>query len=241
MRRILFLFAASLALLLGAPRLVSAQAFNKGPELDGSKDYYAVIKSSEGTITLKLYADKTPVTVRNFVNLTEGTAEFQDPKSGATVKRRFYDGLTFYRVLPNQFIFAGDPEGSGKGGPGYFIPDELDDSINFEKAGLVAMANDGPNRGGSQFFLTAKVTTFLNQKHTIFGEVLEGTKGVEVIQKISKVARDSRERPVKAVTIESITIHRLEKGLDAKAAAGKIPGTEYAEPEKSGSDSKDKK
>jgi peptidyl-prolyl cis-trans isomerase A (cyclophilin A) len=218
------------ALLILLPASLLAQAFDKGPELDAAKDYYALVQTSEGSVTLKLYADKAPVTVRNFVNLAEGTAEFLDAKSGATVKRPFYDGLQFYRVLPEQFILGGDPEGTGKGGPGFHIPDEIDPAINFEKPGLLAMANDGKDRNGSQFFLTAKVTTHLNQRHTIFGEVLTGTDGVDVIRKISKVQRDAREKPVKPVLIQKIGIHRLDKGLSPKDAAAQIPGTTYAEP-----------
>ncbi|MCC6547404.1 peptidylprolyl isomerase [Candidatus Sumerlaeota bacterium] len=217
------------AALFFVPRHASAQAFDKGPELDKEKDYYALIETTEGAVTVKLYADKAPNTVRNFVNLAEGTAECQDPKSGDVVKRAFYDDAAFFRTVTGQFIMVGRASETQEG-PGYTIADELAEDVTFSKPGMLAMANKGPNTGGSQFFVTVKVMMSLNGKHTIFGEILENTDGVEVIQKISQLPHDAKEKPIKPVKITKITIHRLEKGLDAKAVAEKIPGTTYIKP-----------
>ncbi|HMZ51215.1 MAG TPA: peptidylprolyl isomerase [Candidatus Sumerlaeota bacterium] len=220
--------------------IVPAQAFDKGPELDKEKDYYALIETTEGSATVKLYADKAPITVRNFVNLAEGTAESQDPKSGGVVKRPFYNDAPIFRVIPGQFIMTGRASETQEG-PGYTIPDELDKDVTFSKPGILAMANKGPETGGSQFFITAKVMTSLNGKHAIFGEVLEHTDGLDVVTKISELPRDAREKPVKPVKISKVTIFKLEKGLDAKAAAEKIPGTTYVSPTPAGEADKKQK
>ncbi len=162
----------------------------------------AVVQTNKGTITIKLFPDKAPKTVENFVGLAQGTKEFTDPKSGKTEKRPFYDGTIFHRVIPDFMIQGGDPTGTGRGGPGYKFADEQSD-LRFDKPGLLAMANAGPNTNGSQFFITVGATAWLNGKHTIFGEV---TEGYDVVEAISKAPRGPQDRPNQDVVIEKVTI-----------------------------------
>ncbi len=141
---------------------------------------YAKLVTSRGDILLRLYGDKTPLTVINFVSLAEGTMHL----GGASKPTRipFYDGLTFHRVVKDFMIQGGCPLGNGHGGPGYTFPDEIVDDLRFDRPGLLAMANAGPDTNGSQFFITHVATPFLNGKHTIFGEVVEGQDVVNAIQ-----------------------------------------------------------
>ncbi|HET6437491.1 MAG TPA: peptidylprolyl isomerase [Anaeromyxobacter sp.] len=158
----------------------------------------ATFKTSLGDIVVKLLPEKAPKTVANFVDLAEGTREWKDPKSGQAVKRPLYDGTVFHRVIPDFMIQGGDPLGTGTGGPGYQFEDEIGPDNRFDRAGLLAMANAGPNTNGSQFFLTEVPTPHLNRGHTIFGEV---SKGLELVAKIAR-AGNSR------VKLEKVTIAR---------------------------------
>jgi peptidyl-prolyl cis-trans isomerase A (cyclophilin A) len=163
----------------------------------------AVFKTSEGTIKAKLFDQDAPETVKNFIGLAEGTKEWN---SRSKKGDKLYDGTIFHRVIPEFMIQAGDPEGNGMGGPGYKFADETKGSPhNFKQPGKLAMANAGPNTNGSQFFITVTDTSWLTGKHTIFGEV---TEGYDVVEKISKVARDGMDRPKKPVVLESVTIER---------------------------------
>jgi peptidyl-prolyl cis-trans isomerase A (cyclophilin A) len=156
---------------------------------------YAIFDTSEGKFKAKLYADKTPRTVENFVNLADGT------KTG----KPYYDGTVFHRVIPDFMIQGGCPEGTGRGGPGYTFADEFDASLKHTKAGLLSMANRGPNTNGSQFFVTVAATPWLDNKHSIFGEVVEG---YDVVQKISEAPRNAQDRPLKEVKVHSVKIER---------------------------------
>jgi peptidyl-prolyl cis-trans isomerase A (cyclophilin A) len=168
---------------------------------------YAILETSMGKIVCKLFPDKAPKTVENFVGLAKGTKEWKDPKTGEIVKRPFYDGLIFHRVIPNFMIQGGCPLGTGTGGPGYKFEDEFDKSLRFDAPGKLAMANAGPNTNGSQFFITVKETPWLNDKHTIFGEVVSGQ---DVVVAISQVERDNRDKPLKDVKIEKVTIKEVK-------------------------------
>src|SRR5471030_2115210 len=139
--------------------------------------------TTEGNFTVELFEKDAPKTVANFVGLAEGTKEWTDPKSGAKMKKPFYDGLIFHRVIPNFMIQGGDPLGTGTGDPGYKFADEFSSARKLDKAGILAMANAGPNTNGSQFFITLAPTAWLNGKHTVFGEV---TEGMDVIKKIGE-------------------------------------------------------
>jgi peptidyl-prolyl cis-trans isomerase A (cyclophilin A) len=165
---------------------------------------YAIFKTSEGTIVTELFEKDAPETVANFIGLAEGTKKWE---SRSKKGDKLYDGTIFHRVIPDFMIQGGDPEGTGMGGPGYRFADETRGSRHgFQEKGKLAMANAGPNTNGSQFFITVAPTTWLTGKHTIFGEVVEG---YDVVEKISKVARDGMDRPKTPVVLESVTIERV--------------------------------
>jgi peptidyl-prolyl cis-trans isomerase A (cyclophilin A) len=147
-----------------------------------AEELYATFKTSLGDIVVKLLPEKAPKTVENFVGLTEGTKEWTDP-SGKKVKQPLYDGTVFHRVIPEFMIQGGDPLGNGTGGPGYKFGDEIGPTNRFDRSGLLAMANAGPNTNGSQFFITEVPTPHLDRGHTIFGEVV---KGGELVPKIAR-------------------------------------------------------
>jgi len=167
---------------------------------------YAVFETSQGNIVIKLLDKEAPKTVENFVGLAEGTKEFTSEKTGKKEKRPFYDGLIFHRVIPDFMIQGGCPHGSGMGGPGYKFADEFHPSLKHAKAGKLSMANSGPNTNGSQFFITVAATPWLDNRHTIFGEVVEGQ---DVANKISTLPRDRSDRPNTPVTINHVKIERV--------------------------------
>ena len=141
-------------------------------EAEPLKDIRVVMHTEKGDIEATLFASKTPITVANFLNLAQ---------------KRFYNGLTFHRVIPDFMIQGGDPDGVGTGGPGYKFSDEFDPTLRFDKAGIWAMANAGPGTNGSQFFITHVPTPHLNDKHTIFGQTTKGQDIVNAIQKGDKI------------------------------------------------------
>jgi len=165
---------------------------------------YATFKTNRGTIVTELFEKDAPETVANFIGLAEGTKKWE---SRSKQDDKLYDGTIFHRVIPDFMIQGGDPEGTGMGGPGYRFADETRGSRHgFQEKGKLAMANAGPNTNGSQFFITVAPTTWLTGKHTIFGEVVEG---YDVVEKISKVARDGMDRPKTPVVLESVIIQRV--------------------------------
>jgi peptidyl-prolyl cis-trans isomerase A (cyclophilin A) len=166
---------------------------------------YAVFETSQGNIVIRLLEKEAPQTVANFIGLAEGTKEFADPRSGQKTKRPFYDGLIFHRVIPDFMIQGGCPLGTGTGGPGYQFADEFHASLRHSTAGKLSMANSGPNTNGSQFFITVAATPWLDKRHSIFGEVVEGQ---DVADKISKLPRDSSDRPRTPVTLQHVRIER---------------------------------
>lgn len=169
-------------------------------------EIYAVIKTSMGTVTCKLFPEKTPQTCDNFVGLAEGTIAWKDPRTGAEVNRPFYDGLIFHRVIPGFMIQGGCPLGTGTGGPGYMFGVEIDPELNYNEPGKLAMARStSRNSVGSQFFITDAPATGLNGDYTIFGEVVTG---LDVVKNIAKVPRNSNNRPYEQVTIEQVKIVR---------------------------------
>lgn len=162
--------------------------------------------TSEGNFTIRLFDQETPNTVANFVGLAEGTKEFTDPKTGQKTKRPFYDGLIFHRVIADFMIQGGDPLGNGTGGPGYKFGDEFSPKLRHSKAGILSMANAGPGTNGSQFFITLTPTPWLDNKHSVFGEVVSG---MDVVEKIGKTATSKPgDRPLKPITIQSVKIER---------------------------------
>jgi peptidyl-prolyl cis-trans isomerase A (cyclophilin A) len=178
---------------------------------------YAILQTSMGTIVMKLFEKESPNTVANFVGLAEGTKEWTEPESGKKVKRPFYDGLIFHRVIPDFMIQGGDP-GAPTHGPGYQFDNE-DSGLLFDRPGRLAMANAGRNTNGSQFFITHRETPHLNHGYTIFGQVVNGQ---EVVTAIGGVPRDANDRPLKPVSIIKLTITRdPESVLKSKPAKGK--------------------
>jgi peptidyl-prolyl cis-trans isomerase A (cyclophilin A) len=167
----------------------------------------AIIKTNKGDINVNLFPDHAPKTVRNFTGLAEGTQEWTDPKVKAKTTAPLYDGTIFHRVIPNFMIQGGDPLGTGTGGPGYRFEDEAHPELTFDKPYLLAMANAGPNTNGSQFFITVAPTTWLNFKHTIFGEVADQASR-DVVDAIAAVPTGGQDRPTEDVVIETITINR---------------------------------
>ena len=152
------------------------------PQGDG--DLYAVFKTSEGDMVIKLFEKDAPKTIANFVGLATGKKQWKDPRSGQTkTGTPLYDGTVFHRVIPNFMIQGGDPLGTGTGDPGYRFEDEFGSGKKFDKPGLLAMANAGPGTNGSQFFITEVPTPHLNNKHTIFGEVV---KGMDLVPQIGR-------------------------------------------------------
>jgi peptidyl-prolyl cis-trans isomerase A (cyclophilin A) len=156
---------------------------------------FAAFDTTEGKFKIELFAEKAPRTVENFVSLAEGT------KTG----KPFYDGTIFHRVIPDFMIQGGDPEGSGRGGPGYRFADEFHPELKHSKPGMLSMANAGPNTNGSQFFITVAATPFLDNRHSVFGEV---TEGYEVVKKISLAARNKQDRPLQEIRINSVKIEK---------------------------------
>jgi len=167
---------------------------------------YAHFDTTEGRFTVRFFDQEAPKTVANFVGLAEGTKEFRDPQTGSPARRPYYDGIIFHRVIDGFVIQGGDPLGQGYGGPGYNFADEFHPSLRHTRAGLLSMANAGPNTNGSQFFVTLAPTPHLDNRHSIFGEVVEG---LDVVEKIGKVKTDRNDRPVKPVAMNKVTIERV--------------------------------
>ena len=165
----------------------------------------ATLHTNQGPVVIRLFPDHAPKTVRNFVELAEGGRQWTDPRTGRATTDKLYDGTIFHRVIPDFMIQGGDPLGSGRGGPGYKFADEIHPDLSFDRPYLLAMANAGPGTNGSQFLITVVPTPWLNGKHTIFGEVIEGA---DVVDLITRVKTGSQDRPVEDVTIESVTVGR---------------------------------
>jgi len=167
---------------------------------------YATFDTSEGTIVCRLFEQDAPSTVKNFIELAEGSREWTHPHTRNKSKTPLYNGTIFHRVIPDFMIQGGDPAGTGMGGPGYQFQDETRNSPHkFDQPGKLAMANSGPNTNGSQFFITVVPTPWLTGKHTIFGEVVEGQ---EVVDKITQVPRNRQDKPHKDVVLKVVQIER---------------------------------
>jgi peptidyl-prolyl cis-trans isomerase A (cyclophilin A) len=179
----------------------------RGESMTRPAGTYAIFETSQGNIVIRLLEKEAPKTVANFVGLAEGTKEFTDEMSGKKQKKNYYDGLTFHRVIPDFMIQGGCPRGDGRGGPGYTFADEFHPTLKHSKAGKLSMANAGPGTNGSQFFITVAATPWLDNKHTIFGEVVEGQ---DIADKISKLPRDASDRPRTPVTLNKVRIERVQ-------------------------------
>jgi len=166
---------------------------------------YARFVTTEGNFTIRLFDQEAPKTVENFVGLAEGTKQWSDPRTNQKVQKPYYNGTIFHRVIDGFMIQGGDPLGQGIGGPGYNFADEFHPKLRHNKAGTLSMANRGPNTNGGQFFITLGATPHLDDRHAVFGEVIEG---MDVVSKIGKTPIGERDRPVKDIVIETVTIER---------------------------------
>jgi peptidyl-prolyl cis-trans isomerase A (cyclophilin A) len=169
------------------------------------KGLYAIFDTSMGEMICRLEEEKTPETVANFVGLATGTKEYVDPKTGDKSTQPFYDGTIFHRVIKDFMVQGGDRLGQGTGGPGYRFKDEFDSSLKHDGAGVLSMANAGPNTNGSQFFITLVATPWLNGKHSVFGKLV---KGSEVLTKIGTTPTGHMDRPKTEVKINRVRIVR---------------------------------
>ncbi|MCB9780901.1 MAG: peptidylprolyl isomerase [Alphaproteobacteria bacterium] len=174
-------------------------------DLSEGDTLHAHLDTTQGTIDCELWPQYAPQTVLNFVELAEGTREWTDPRTGRKVTRKLYDGTIFHRVIPGFMIQGGDPLGNGTGGPGYRFADETDSGLTFDKPGLLAMANSGPDTNGSQFFITDRSTpNHLDGKHTIFG----ACEDADVVQAIAETDKGVRDKPVTDQVLERVRIER---------------------------------
>lgn len=174
-------------------------------DIEGEGKLIARIITSEGTIRCRLFEDRAPITVANFVGLARGMKEWVDPESGSIVEDEpFYAGVTFHRVIPEFIIQAGDRTGTGQYGPGYSIPDEIEAGPGHREPGTLSMANRGPGTGGSQFFITERPLPHLDGRHTVFGRC----KDLEVVRKIARTPAGPENRPETPITIETIQFER---------------------------------
>jgi peptidyl-prolyl cis-trans isomerase A (cyclophilin A) len=169
---------------------------------------YATLQTNHGPIRLELFPNQAPKTVRNFVELSEGTRDYTDPKTGQKGVGPYYDGTISHRVISGFMVQMGDPTGTGRGGPGYEFGDEFHPELRFDRPYLLAMANAGPGTNGSQFFITVGPTPHLNNRHTIFGQVAD-PESEKVVDSIATTATDPRDRPLEDVVIERVTIDRV--------------------------------
>ena len=173
---------------------------------DREPGVYATFETSMGRIICRLFEKEAPKTVENFIGLAEGRREFLDGSTGGKVTRPFYNKLKFHRVIPEFMIQGGCPRGDGTGGPGYNFGDEFHPNLRHDRPGILSMANSGPNTNGSQFFITVVPTPFLDNRHSVFGRVVEGQ---DIAKRISEVPRDAQDGPRTPVVLESVIIERV--------------------------------
>ncbi|KUO21488.1 peptidylprolyl isomerase [Streptomyces dysideae] len=174
-----------------------------------AEQLYATLKTNHGDIEVRLFPNHAPITVKNFVDLATGEREWTNPATGEKSTAKLYDGTVFHRVISGFMIQGGDPLGNGTGGPGYQFQDEFHPELSFDKPYLLAMANAGPGTNGSQFFITVSPTTWLNRKHTIFGEITDGASQ-KVVDAIASTQTTRNDRPLNDVVIESVVVETRE-------------------------------
>lgn len=165
----------------------------------------ATLHTTLGDIVIELFPNHAPKTVENFVGLATGAKEWTDPRTGKKSNEKLYDGTIFHRVIAGFMLQGGDPLGQGFGGPGYQFADEFHGDLQFDRPYILAMANSGPGTNGSQFFITVAPTTWLNRKHTIFGEVKDAASQA-VVDAIGATPTGAQDKPVTPVVINSVTI-----------------------------------
>jgi peptidyl-prolyl cis-trans isomerase A (cyclophilin A) len=165
----------------------------------------ATLQTTNGDIEIELYEEKVPNTVENFVGLATGEKEWEDPETGETKTTPLYEEIPIHRVIEDFMIQMGDPTGTGRGGPGYTFDDEFHPELRHDAAGIVSMANRGPDTNGSQFFITLGAQPHLDDKHAVFGNVIDG---MDVVEEIGSVETDPQDKPTSPIHLESVEIHR---------------------------------
>jgi len=190
----------------GARSLLGGGGWHDGLVADNA--LIAILHTNQGDIRINLFPDHAPKTVANFLGLADGSKKYSEPNAGGGTSGPFYDSSIFHRVIDGFMIQGGDPTGTGRGGPGYRFADEFHPELQFNKPYLLAMANSGPNTNGSQFFITVGPTTWLNFKHTIFGEVADHESRT-VVDQITR-AETTSDRPVKDVVIERVSVSQAD-------------------------------
>lgn len=164
----------------------------------------ATLQTSEGDIEIRLFEEKAPETVENFVGLATGDREWEHPESGETMHSPLYEDVEFHRIIEDFMIQTGDPTGTGRGGPGYTFDDEFHPDLRHDEAGTVSMANRGPDTNGSQFFITLAPQEHLDDKHAVFGEVIDG---MDVVERIGNADTDMHDRPTTPIVLEAVEVH----------------------------------
>jgi peptidyl-prolyl cis-trans isomerase A (cyclophilin A) len=192
-------------LLMGSAE--SAGLSEKALKEKGLTGTFAVFHTSMGDFVVRLFKDKVPMTVDNFIGLATGEKSWVDPKTGKRVSKPFYNGLIFHRIIKNFMIQGGCPLGNGRGNPGFKFKDEFHKELRHSGPGILSMANSGPNTNGSQFFITVVPTPHLDFKHSVFGKVV---LNYELVDKISKTATARGDRPVKDIVVQEIEILEVE-------------------------------
>jgi peptidyl-prolyl cis-trans isomerase A (cyclophilin A) len=197
-----------------------AQTTISAPEADANqakgrkKGLYAALNTSMGRITIQLFERESPLSVENFVDLALGRKQWRDHVTKQMTTKPIYNGTVFHRVIPQFMIQGGDPTGTGRGNPGFTVPDEWTRSgFMFNVAGRVAMANFGPGTANSQFFITSASKESLNEAYTIFGQVVDG---MSVVNKIASVRRDKDDRPLTPVILENVEVFRVGEAPEIK-------------------------
>ncbi len=169
-------------------------------------DLTATLATSEGDIEIELYEEKVPNTVENFVGLATGEKEWEDPESGETkTDEPLYDDIPVHRVIDDFMVQMGDPTGTGRGGPGYTFDDEFHPDLRHDEAGIVSMANRGPDTNGSQFFITLGPQPHLDDKHAVFGKVIDG---MDVVEEIGSANTDRQDKPKSPIHLEAVEVNR---------------------------------
>jgi len=163
----------------------------------------ATLHTTEGDIEIQLFDERVPETVENFVGLATGEREWEDPQTGETRTDPLYDDIEFHRIIGGFMIQTGDPTGTGRGGPGYTFDDEFHPELRHDSAGTVSMANRGPDTNGSQFFITLDAQPHLDDKHAVFGDVIDG---MDVVEAIGSATPDGNDKPTDAIVLESVTV-----------------------------------
>ncbi|EMA32066.1 peptidylprolyl isomerase [Halobiforma lacisalsi AJ5] len=186
-------------------RAETTTVFTHASVAEGMGDLTATLHTSKGDIDVELYDERAPRTVENFVGLATGEKSWTDPETGEEVDGEpLYDDVLFHRIIEDFMIQTGDPTGTGRGGPGYQFDDEFHDELRHDDAGILSMANSGPDTNGSQFFITLDAQPHLDGRHAVFGKV---TDGMDVVREIGSVDTDANDRPSEDVLLESVTVH----------------------------------